>query len=86
MEAPTFSICRSPRRLEKYLTKMAKAITKTSTLTGYQAGDAVLVLEDGVKYPGVIAEVFPDDDGEPTTYDVDFSDGIAGTYDAGDFC
>ena len=86
MNAPSFRECRTPRLLQRYLKRMAGAITKLRTFTSYLVGDSVLVFEDGEKYPGVIAEVFPDDDGEPTTYDVDFPDGTAGTYDAGDFC
>ncbi len=79
MQAPTLKICKTPRLLQRYLAGVARNLPGPAVI--YNDGDAVLVLDEGEKYPGVVTEVHGGG-----LYEVDFEDGDDGCYCAEDFC
>ena len=85
-------MCKPPRLLHRYLAIMARNVNPTTEEQGvvegatYCVGDTVDVLDDGEKYPGVIAKVYGEDDYEKAMYDIEFADGEIGRYGAEDFC
>ncbi len=87
MEAPSLKICRTPRLLQRYLAKLARNLPGKLPETDvvFNVDDAVLVLVEGVKYPGKITKVFGKGP-NAGLYDVTFEDSEEGRYSAEDFC
>lgn len=81
MRPPTLIECKTSRLLQKYLAKLARKMSGEDPTVTFKVGDAVVVLEDGEKYPGVVTKVLKDG-----LYDVDFADGDDGCYSAESFC
>ncbi len=80
MRPPSLLECKTPRLLQRYLAKLAGKPIEDRTVT-FKVGDAVVVLDDGEKYPGVVTKAYEDG-----MFDVGFEDGDDGCYSATDFC